>query len=1102
METLRYRIGIDVGERSVGLAAIEFDDDFSPMRILSCVTHIHDGGQLPGTAKSPQSRLAVAGVARRTRRLVRNRNRRIKKLDLLLKEKGYPIPVNKPQTYEAWKARARLYREYVEIDVERASLLSLAIRHMARHRGWKNPWWSHSQLLTASVPSENFQALQISAMERFKVGDTLTETVGQLGALSARPDIPLRDRAASKRAGILSAGDQAVLFNRVRQEDQLFELQSILKKQKINPDFAAQICETVFVQERPHVPRERIGRDVLPGMENELRAPISSLEFQEHRIRSAVANLRIGSRNTSRLLTEIEHDRLIDYLLNWRDASKPTWREVAEFLDIPIRDLRYPSFEEGGSGKAPIDETSTRIESKFKKKSRLRNWWDAADLNTRADLITHITEGADEEIGNSDAIIRLLSENDELIEDLETLGLPAGRAAYSRASYRLLLEEMRTNRVGEFEALRTIFNLPQDWKPPRPSLEDKMNHPTVDRVLTIVRRFLVSAVDQWGLPEAVVIEHVRGAFMGPAALNELRYEVTKNTRANDQARQSLTAQGMQKVNSSDLRRLKTLERQQSMCLYCGTAIGLQSCELDHIVPRSDGGSNRSENLVAVCKECNHEKGARPFVVFAESSAKLGVSVDEAILRVKAWVDKEMSSKELARLKKAVAFRLKLSEDDEPLDERALASTAYAAREVRFRVEHFLEKEALRRGALVPSCEVYKGQINSLARSAGGVDSLLRLRGHEVKNRIDRRHHAIDAAVLTVLNPSVATTLGFWSRLRDANRYTNDHPGWKDFTGTTPGARESFGKWKTKMLLLSELLKESIEEDRIPVVRPLRLRATPNVGSAHKDTIEPLVFKDVRVGLTDEEVRRIADPKEYNSLLDLLDAEGSLSAEAARNRLGESVALFPSNAAYIRVRGGACAIGDTVHHGRIYAWKTKQGFSYGIIRVFAGEFPLIGFSQEGINILTHPIPMTSQAMRTADPTLLKRIAKGEAKEIGWIALDDEIEFDPYGVEKSEDKFSEFLKEMPERHWNLVGLAEPTRISILPRLLAREGIDDRTPQAVKKVLEDNRITLAVNKVLSLPQCVILRRSIMGKPRWRDDGLPISWKPSEAALRAFEG
>jgi CRISPR-associated endonuclease Csn1 len=173
----------------------------------------------------------------------------------------------------------------------------------------------------------------------------------------------------------------------------------------------------------------------------------------------------------------------------------------------------------------------------------------------------------------------------------------------------------------------------------------------------------------------------------------------------------------------------------------------------------------------------------------------------------------------------------------------------------------------------------------------------------------------------------------------------------------------------------------------------------------------------------------------------------------------------------------------------------------MIRVFAGEFPLIGFSRKGINILTDPIPMTSQAIRTADPTLLKRVANGEAKEIGWIALDDEIEFDPYGVEKSEDKFSEFLKVMPERHWNLVGLAEPTKISILPRLLAREGIDDRTPQVVKKVLEDQRITLAVNKVLSLPQCVIVRRTVMGNPRWRDDGLPISWKPSEAALRAFE-
>lgn len=42
-----YRIGVDVGDRSVGLAAIEFDDAGFPIQKLALVTFRHDGGLDP-----------------------------------------------------------------------------------------------------------------------------------------------------------------------------------------------------------------------------------------------------------------------------------------------------------------------------------------------------------------------------------------------------------------------------------------------------------------------------------------------------------------------------------------------------------------------------------------------------------------------------------------------------------------------------------------------------------------------------------------------------------------------------------------------------------------------------------------------------------------------------------------------------------------------------------------------------------------------------------------------------------------------------------------------------------------------------------------------
>jgi uncharacterized protein YdaU (DUF1376 family) len=51
-----------------------------------------------------------------------------------------------------------------------------------------------------------------------------------------------------------------------------------------------------------------------------------------------------------------------------------------------------------------------------------------------------------------------------------------------------------------------------------------------------------------------------------------------------------------------------LERDGNACVYCGASdIPLQ---LDHIIPRSRGGSDVPENLAACCKPCNTSKGAR------------------------------------------------------------------------------------------------------------------------------------------------------------------------------------------------------------------------------------------------------------------------------------------------------------------------------------------------------------------------------------------------------------------------------------------------------------------------------------------------------------
>ena len=1096
-----YRIGVDVGDRSVGLAAVEYDDAGQPVQVLTAVSHIHDGGMDPGTGQSPASRLATAGVARRARRLLRNRRRRLKRLDEVLVACGITVPDGVLRhTFEPWHARAELASVFVPDASERARMLGIAIRHLARHRGWRNPWWSYARLEQESTPSESFSALMSAAEARF--GRPAGEWVS-LGALVADVgDVSVAIRPRTK--GKLALEDPGpVISQRLRQEDMLAELRLILATQEVPAEDAEAICEAVFEQGKPHVPPERVGRCAL--LTDLPRASMACLEFQEYRVRDAVANLRVRTgRNSARALTPEEHDLVVDRLLDWREVEPPRWADVADWLKVTPRELKQPDIDQGGGAVAPCDRTSRAIEAKFKASSDLGAWWRAASPTDRAEVAAILTDSITSTEEVSGAVAALVGEwSEDTQQALDTLELQSGRAAYSREALQRLLEVMRIRRGNAYSARSEAFGLPADWQPAPPTLEDPIEHPAVARVNVIVRRFLASAIQKWGLPDAVVVEHVRSAFLGPTARAEFERELRGNATRTDKVRQELTTQGVTEPSRSDVRRYECIQRQNGVCLYCGATIGMKDSQLDHIVADSRGGSNRRDNLVAVCAWCNGQKGTMPFAAWAARSPRAGVSVEDARQRLRDWTRHQMTAAQFTRLKRDVARRLGMTEDAEDIQDRSIESTAYAAREMRARIHGSVLAEAQRRGVDrdIP-VQVYSGSVTSSARRAGGVDTALRIRGKDVKDRFDRRHHAIDAAVLTTLSPGVAVTLRTRQAMRLSDMYAGDAPGWKEYRGATPSEQANFGAWTTIIGTLAGLLRAEIDADRIAVVRPLRL--TPRVGAVHKDTIEPLVFRSLAGEFTAEEILRVCDRRIFDALTS--EAGGaSVEADGQRpDRLGlpddADIELYPSNAAYVRVRGGAAAIGDTIQHARVYAWPTKDGFGYGIVRAYTGEYPAIGFSKHGVDVLTAPLPHHSMAMRTANPALRERIATGHARLIGWLTINDEIEIDLDSLSRGSGKMGDFLTHLPEYRWTLTGFYDANTISLAPRLLALEGADDATPVAVTRILQANRIPLAANVILGGAGCTVIRRTVLGRPRWNHPHLPSSWSLREEAEKAF--
>src|SRR5947209_10931482 len=51
-------------------------------------------------------------------------------------------------------------------------------------------------------------------------------------------------------------------------------------------------------------------------------------------------------------------------------------------------------------------------------------------------------------------------------------------------------------------------------------------------------------------------------------------------------------------------------RDGNTCQYCGRELPRADLNLDHVMPRAQGGRTTWENVVCCCIDCNHSKGAR------------------------------------------------------------------------------------------------------------------------------------------------------------------------------------------------------------------------------------------------------------------------------------------------------------------------------------------------------------------------------------------------------------------------------------------------------------------------------------------------------------
>jgi 5-methylcytosine-specific restriction endonuclease McrA len=144
-----------------------------------------------------------------------------------------------------------------------------------------------------------------------------------------------------------------------------------------------------------------------------------------------------------------------------------------------------------------------------------------------------------------------------------------------------------------------------------------------------------------------------------------------------------------------------LEKWERKCAYCGQAG--TPLEIDHIIPRSRGGSNRVDNLTIACCECNRRKGNLSLEVFAPSCV-------EKIRKVPSFADSAAVN----------STRVKLSEKLEkilPCEKGTGGQTKYNRSHMQIPKTHALDAACVGEVDLVYNWNIPTQKIASMGRGS-------------------------------------------------------------------------------------------------------------------------------------------------------------------------------------------------------------------------------------------------------------------------------------------------------------------------------------------------------------------------------------------------
>lgn len=776
-----YRLGLDVGIKSVGWCVLECDENGEPIQINALNSRIFDAAEQPKTGASlAEPRRNARGLRRRIRR----KSFRLERIRKLFSENGIEL-------FETQDDLICLKDEYKNLDVVKLRSDALdkklteaefarVLYSLARHRGFK------SNKREGAKDSDEGKLLSSIRESEEEMRESGMRTRGeQLYKKYLMEGKPVHNKG----------GDYSMCVSRdilVKEIELLFE-----KQKEFGNNFATDENKEkyldIFLSQRnfdegPGKGSQYTGSHDVKKCEiyrDEDVAAKGTYTSEWATIYQKINNLSIICGGDRRRLSNEERQIAVELAKKVDKVSYKAFRKAIKLDDdYRFSALNYSEKKKQGKKKSEGESKSDVVEindvvdslacedSEFITAKNSNKIVKALNDNLKSDieLIDEIAEictkyKSENLFRNAIAESKIIGGrlDEETIEKLSKIDMK-GYGHLSLHVLREILPYLEEGMVYSDAMQKAGHNHSEHNFEKQKYLGTKevydaiggVTSPVVKRALSQTVKVIDAVIRQYGSPYAINIELARDMSMTKDERDKLKKENDARAAKNEAIRENIAKLNAM-PNSTNVLKYKLYEEQDHKCAYSMETLDINHLfedgyyEIDHIIPYSRSFDDSFNNKVLVLKRENQNKRNSTPVEYFE---RIGRDYDEVLAFWKAVYQK--------RNRKKLEFLQKKEINESEWKNRALNDTRYASRMLANLIKDYLlfdEKSKDKYGRV----ETVKGAITSYLRRFWGVQKI---------REDGDKHHAVDAAIIACVTPKTKNKIERYNQIKESRKMRN------------------------------------------------------------------------------------------------------------------------------------------------------------------------------------------------------------------------------------------------------------------------------------------------------------------------------------------